>query len=753
MTIQVINTGTSPNSGNGDSIRTAFNKVNNNFDFLSGVVLGTSTNFTSGIQDVVRPMLVHDAHRGVVAQYNPVTDRVVLSVNTETLHLDTVSVANTTTLRDVVITGTVSIGFLQGFDDVSIIKYAEDGPLNFRIRNTYGLGTAEVNLLDAIDGSFNIVHQNSGVNSGYYHAGQNYIFDDLGNAINIGRSGNINFYADENWSGYSTPSLTVSNSGTVNVQSTLTIAQSRYVVNGNTVQVTDVGMIINNLPIESGKLVSGTYTVALSTAGSLILPGDIAINGTADQYRNLEFRLNESSLILNEGGMLTLNQYGTYDGQIVPGTLFRIDTDQPNYTQSTIQNKSNDLTATSDLIFVRNNGNVSLGEGVLDIGINSSNYSEPQPYGVHTPGSAYMFSNDADLIIGTQSPGKRLVFHAGGSTSDDSAGSLDGYAWRFNRSVQTIVSTPGPLNFTVWNTRDNSAAQAVYQAMNDVGDYLQVGINSSNPGAYLGSIGPGQGFIHMHGSTATIHVGNGGDLAFWSDEINNGYENGLTATLYMSRLDRSSTFGGHVVPYTNLTYDLGSPTNQWRSLYVGTSTIYIGGKPLTIDESGSLIVNGLGVVGSNQLVNSPYDVTLDVNGNTVFPSQGHIIQNNSYTRTTNGANIDSGTSTVIWTGLSTNITSVKMTIQVEGNENGDNSGWHTQVCEAIIADRWFQNIGTLDPQMTVYGVVHTSVAPLATFTVQRNATTHLIEVIATPTASATGTLYPKVYSVELGTRD
>lgn len=41
MTIQSINTGTSPNKGDGDSIRTAFNKVNNNFSYLEATVLGT----------------------------------------------------------------------------------------------------------------------------------------------------------------------------------------------------------------------------------------------------------------------------------------------------------------------------------------------------------------------------------------------------------------------------------------------------------------------------------------------------------------------------------------------------------------------------------------------------------------------------------------------------------------------------------------------------------------------------------------
>jgi hypothetical protein len=47
----------------------------------------------------------------------------------------------------------------------------------------------------------------------------------------------------------------------------------------------------------------------------------------------------------------------------------------------------------------------------------------------------------------------------------------------------------------------------------------------------------------------------------------------------------------HILPAANLTYDLGSTSSQWRSLYVGTSTIYIGGVPLSI-VGGDLKVNG-----------------------------------------------------------------------------------------------------------------------------------------------------------------
>jgi hypothetical protein len=47
-----------------------------------------------------------------------------------------------------------------------------------------------------------------------------------------------------------------------------------------------------------------------------------------------------------------------------------------------------------------------------------------------------------------------------------------------------------------------------------------------------------------------------------------------------------------LVPSTDNTYDLGSPTNQWRSLYVSANTIFIGGTPLSVDEGGNLLVDG-----------------------------------------------------------------------------------------------------------------------------------------------------------------
>ena len=53
-----------------------------------------------------------------------------------------------------------------------------------------------------------------------------------------------------------------------------------------------------------------------------------------------------------------------------------------------------------------------------------------------------------------------------------------------------------------------------------------------------------------------------------------------------------TSFDGNIIPSANTVFSLGSITNQWKSLYVSSNTIYINGIPLSIDNSGNLTING-----------------------------------------------------------------------------------------------------------------------------------------------------------------
>lgn len=87
------------------------------------------------------------------------------------------------------------------------------------------------------------------------------------------------------------------------------------------------------------------------------------------------------------------------------------------------------------------------------------------------------------------------------------------------------------------------------------------------------------------------------------------YITGLLSDLDINTISPNGeelTLNGDFLPGTNSTYNLGSPQLQWRSLYVGTSSIYIGGLTLS-SHNNSLVVNSVNL-GS---VDNPFVLSTD----------------------------------------------------------------------------------------------------------------------------------------------
>jgi hypothetical protein len=82
--------------------------------------------------------------------------------------------------------------------------------------------------------------------------------------------------------------------------------------------------------------------------------------------------------------------------------------------------------------------------------------------------------------------------------------------------------------------------------------------------------------------------------------------------------DSNITVGGDVIPNSDLGGNLGSPTQQWKSLYISGSTIFVGGIPLTV-TNGILTVDGAPistVVRYEDVQGAPTDISqlTDANG-------------------------------------------------------------------------------------------------------------------------------------------
>ena len=112
----------------------------------------------------------------------------------------------------------------------------------------------------------------------------------------------------------------------------------------------------------------------------------------------------------------------------------------------------------------------------------------------------------------------------------------------------------------------------------------------------------------------------------------------------------SGIFTGNLLPSANITYDLGSPTQRWKDLYLANNTIYLGNSTisgangnLTLTNSGggeftvagnatvSILENG----NSNISINANANITVSINGTSnvaVFSSNvlnvnGNVVAN------------------------------------------------------------------------------------------------------------------------------
>lgn len=228
-----------------------------------------------------------------------------------------------------------------------------------------------------------------------------------------------------------------------------------------------------------------------------------------------------------------------------------------------------------------------------------------------------------------------------------------------------------------------------------------------------------------------------------------------TTNLFSSSLDNfkisGDTIGTKNNPDTggwgayNMYLDPGGESSA--GIYIPSVSNQTGGSSLniyntaTVNSTIQLGINGASYIFGRSELEIPYNVS--------------IKQNSAFTRVTTPIINSNQTSAVIWTALRNSISSVKLTIQLETNQIGDTTGWHSQVCEVIIASRGYANgqPGYGEPIMTVYGVTYTSTLPLVTFTVQHNPTNSLIEIVGTRTAETSTAIDFRIHSVEMITRD
>jgi len=258
-------------------------------------------------------------------------------------------------------------------------------------------------------------------------------------------------------------------------------------VNGNTLGGNSNAAITLTLPqnIDSGATltfsnltITGTLTAAnFTSAGNSIIHdkilnlaydstsnaqidgGGIILGNVSDSYTvSILYDLPNNSWNTDGAGFTTTNllatnanidylnvqnggHFGLVNEQLdYPNAYVQVDSNVNSYSQIVSQNHSPGTSASSDLVLVNDIGDD--GNHYIDMGINGSNYTDPA-FNSIVANDGYLFVNQGNLVIGTDTPGETIKFVAGGTTSNDIAVTIS----------NTGISTPGNVtaNYFVGN--------------------------------------------------------------------------------------------------------------------------------------------------------------------------------------------------------------------------------------------------------------------------------------------------------------
>ena len=210
------------------------------------------------------------------------------------------------------------------------------------------------------------------------------------------------------------------------------MANSNFVVhNGLTVGPLTIDATTGNItttsssPVAFANLaVTATTASTTYTDGALVVAGGVGIGG------NVHI---QSGKQLHVGPDLV----GSYSN-----VLAQFSANVNSYSQILLQNISNGLSASSDYICVADTGTDSI--NYIDHGINSSNYSDVA-YTIGTGLDGYSYTNGGNYAIGTQTTGKNIIFHTGGTLSANLRAKITDVGLTVNTTTATSSITTGAL--------------------------------------------------------------------------------------------------------------------------------------------------------------------------------------------------------------------------------------------------------------------------------------------------------------------
>ena len=125
-----------------------------------------------------------------------------------------------------------------------------------------------------------------------------------------------------------------------------------------------------------------------------------------------------------------------------PNSVIQLNSSVGNYQQVVMQNISNGSSASSDYVAVADTGTDSA--NYIDMGINSSVYNDAS-FTITKALDGYLYVNGGNVAVGTQTSGKNIIFHTGGTLAANLRAQITDYGLSINTSTIATSITSGAL--------------------------------------------------------------------------------------------------------------------------------------------------------------------------------------------------------------------------------------------------------------------------------------------------------------------
>jgi len=419
--------------------------------------------------------------------------------------------------------------------------------------------------------------------------------------------------------------------GTTTVNNNLTVGQN-LTVNSDTLGTTNVNF--NLLPANATTVnafaaatiinvgeETGTTTIK---SASTILDGDLTVKGGDLITDQTTFNLvNETATTVNFAGAASTITIGSGTGT----TTFRQDV----VIEDDLRIDGADLN-TSALTFNLLNttaNTINLGGAATQVNIGNPNGATNINHSLNVAGVLTLGSADSTVArIDSADTSFYLTntfvenLYMGGSATLVEIGSITGTT-NINNSLVVDGSTTlegdvqvkgGDIttNQTTFNLIDTVA-----ETVNFAGAATQVDIGSAsgttsvkNNLEVVGDLQVQGGDLTTNQSTFNLINGNATTVNFagGAAAVNIGANAGTTTIGDALVVTGTTTVGGHILPNANIAYDLGSPTNRFRDLYLSGNTIDLAGGTISFDGDKFNFQGGTNVGSSVETESTSFDL-------------------------------------------------------------------------------------------------------------------------------------------------